>query len=1319
MVTNKLTDLPRSAMEAYDALSLPVWLFSVDTLRILASNAAAQTWLGYDAQTLQSLTIADVGPEEDRIRLIEHVGQFDGAVSDVKIGTIITRSGERFTVSFSWSKVLFDGTEAIVAIIRYMIPTAKAQGNAAAQSIEFEALQQKAQVSKEDMSRLLRALPGKILVLTPDEYTLVAVTDEFARAVSVDRAAVLGKPLFDVLPLDPNEPQNDIMSELQASLQRVQTLHLTDVMSVQRYPVRQKDGTLQDRFWLAQNKPVFDQEDRLIYIIHRVEDVTEVLAETSAGDGRSDVERAASERLLPTVAARVALRALQEREARLTIAEKLLDIGSWEVDLERETMRWSSQMYEMNRVPHDQEAPSFPNYFTMVHPEDRAQAIATLENFIETKTPEIIFQHRIIRPDSTLMHIRGVGARHRVDGREVLLGFAQDITRFKEAEEQLVDAARLRRTAGYLARLGSWRVDLGHERVIWGQGTAAIHDEPAGKQPTLDEAMDYYVPEHRERMRAEFNACLQGGQSFDEILQIITAKGRRVWVRALGQPVHNAEGRIIAVEGAFQDISDLVAARNESEALSRRLRQTLENISDAFFLLDQDWRFSFLNSRTEVLLRRSRDDLLGKVVWEEFPESVGSTFQTEYERAISEGQAVRFQEYFSLYETWFEVNAYPTPEGLAVYFRDVTQQRARDKQLRLLENAVSRQNDILLITEAEPIDGPDGPKIVYVNDAFERRTGFLREEAVGQTPRILQGPKTQREVLDRIRSAMKKWQPVSAELINYTKSGEEFWLDLDIVPLADESGSFTHWVAIERDISERKQSEAALRTNEERFRLIAKSTGNALWEWNAATRLHWWSEGFFEIFGHEPGLDEATPTPGIWSQHIHPDDREHLEKSLNRLLSGQSDIFNEHYKFRRADGTWAQVEDRAFAIHDEDGTVIRVLGSMTDITERLQLEEKLRQAKKMVAVGQLTGGVAHDFNNLLTIILGNAEMLSDKLSDQPHLQALADAIADAADRGAELTSQLLAFSRKQPLAPTVIDVSSLICGLEGMLRRTLPENINIEVIRAGGLWKTEVDAAQLEAALLNLALNARDAMPEGGSLTIETANAALDDDYVTNEWDVEAGQYVLIVVTDTGHGIPADILGQVFEPFFTTKDVGKGSGLGLSMVYGFIKQTGGHIRVYSEPGEGTSFRLYLPRSHAKGAQIQVDYRGRKMIGGNETILVVEDDRLVRENVIAQLKELGYRVLSAPAGADALEILNQSHEIDLLFTDVVMPGGMGGRALADAARAVFPGLKVLFTSGYTENSMVHNGRLDLGIDLLSKPYRRDQLAVKVRKVLDDG
>jgi signal transduction histidine kinase/CheY-like chemotaxis protein len=393
-----------------------------------------------------------------------------------------------------------------------------------------------------------------------------------------------------------------------------------------------------------------------------------------------------------------------------------------------------------------------------------------------------------------------------------------------------------------------------------------------------------------------------------------------------------------------------------------------------------------------------------------------------------------------------------------------------------------------------------------------------------------------------------------------------------------------------------------------------------------------------------------------------------------------------------------------------------------EVAERVKAEEALRQAQKMEAVGQLTGGIAHDFNNLLTIITGNLELLSRHLPDDAsRLRRLAEAAMQGAHRAATLTQRLLAFSRRQPLDPKPVDPNKLVASITDMLRRTLGETVALETVLAGGLWQTRVDGNQLENALVNLAVNARDAMPAGGKLTIETANASLDDAYVAGVPEpVPAGQYVLLAVSDTGTGMDKTTLERVFEPFFTTKEPGRGTGLGLSQVYGFVRQSDGHVRIYSEIGHGTTVKLYLPR--LTGTVEDAGETGRPTRhalarGEGETILVVEDEEELRAFSAEALRELGYRVVEADDARNALRALDQVAPIELLFTDVVLPGGVNGRELADEVVRRSPRTRVLFTTGYTKNAIVHHGRLDPGVQLLGKPFTYSELASKVRTLLD--
>jgi signal transduction histidine kinase len=379
-------------------------------------------------------------------------------------------------------------------------------------------------------------------------------------------------------------------------------------------------------------------------------------------------------------------------------------------------------------------------------------------------------------------------------------------------------------------------------------------------------------------------------------------------------------------------------------------------------------------------------------------------------------------------------------------------------------------------------------------------------------------------------------------------------------------------------------------------------------------------------------------------------------------------------------------------------------------------EAQVRQAQKMEAIGQLTGGVAHDFNNILTVITGTIEILGDAVKDRPNLVQITDMISAAAARGADLTRHLLAFSRRQPLQPRNTDVNALVIDAARLLRPTLGEQIEIESMLAHDSAPALIDPSQLSTAILNLALNARDAMPDGGKLTLETRNVVLDENYPSMTSEIRPGNYVMIAVSDTGEGIPGNLLDKVFEPFFTTKEVGKGSGLGLSMVYGFVKQSNGHIKIYSEEGHGTTVKLYLPAAAGVPDALAAESGISGGEHGGESILIVEDDALVREYVVTQISRFGYRTMAAGNAAEALALIDGAERFDLLFTDVIMPGGLNGRQLATEALKRRPELKVLYTSGYTENAIVHHGRLDAGVLLLPKPYLSSDLARMIRIAL---
>lgn len=550
------------------------------------------------------------------------------------------------------------------------------------------------------------------------------------------------------------------------------------------------------------------------------------------------------------------------------------------------------------------------------------------------------------------------------------------------------------------------------------------------------------------------------------------------------------------------------------------------------------------------------------------------------------------------------------------------------------------------------------------------------------------------------------------------KDGTQFWAHVVIDAIRSPEGELVGFAKITRDLTERRAAETKLRESEEQFRLLVQSvTDYAIFMLDVNGRVASWNAGAQRIKGYAPEEIIGRHFSDFYTEA----DRAAGLPRIGLETATRNGRWEHEGQRVRKDGTlfWAHVVIDAIW---DDGKLVGFAKVTRDITERREAEAALQAAQatmirsqKLEAIGQLTGGVAHDFNNLLQVISGNLQLLSKDIAGNVRAEMRVQNALGSVARGSKLASQLLAFARRQPLEPRVVNVGRLIKGMDEMLRRALGGEIEVETVVAGGLWNSLIDPDQLENAVLNLAINARDAMNGEGRLTIEASNAFLDDEYVRQHDELSAGQYVMIAVTDTGTGIPPDILERVYEPFFTTKTEDKGTGLGLAMVYGFLKQSGGHVKIYSEVGAGTTVKLYFPRKLASEDAL-ISAPSGEVKGGEETVLVVEDDDEVREVAVSMLTELGYRVVKARDAASALVVVDSGIPIDLIFTDVMMPGTLRSPDLARKAKERLPNVTVLFTSGYTQNAIVHGGRLDPGVELLAKPYTREALARKIRHVL---
>ncbi len=742
------------------------------------------------------------------------------------------------------------------------------------------------------------------------------------------------------------------------------------------------------------------------------------------------------------------------------------------------------------------------------------------------------------------------------------------------------------------------------------------------------------------------------------------------------------------------------------------------------FLKNADGQMLYVNRVFEETFQQPAIQFLGKRDAELWPAEIAAQLHAHDLQVLTTGQPLQVIEHVPTPDgrlrTWLSFKFRVTAEqgehyigGMAV---DITArvdaERALDAERTLLRALIDNLPDLIYVKDR------DG-RLIVSNAAHVRFLGARRlEEVLGKTvfdcfPREVaeRYHADERAVIERGESLFEREEPRA------DRTGITGWSVTTKVPLRDAQGTITGMVGITRDITEHKRAEERLRASEARYRQLVEQLPAITYmaEFGSGRWLYC-SPQIESLLGFS--VAEWTSDRCPWLDRIHPDDRPQVlaAESQSRLTGKE---FSVEYRMHARDGRVVWFSDHAVVVPGADGQPQYLHGVMFDITDRKALEEKLAQAQKMDAIGRLAGGVAHDFNNILTAILGYSELILRRADGNDRICDHAREIQRAAERAASLTRQLLAFSRKQTLQPRVLDLNAVVAEMDKMLRRLITESIRLDVRLEPSLWRTRADPGQIQQVVLNLAVNARDAMPAGGTLTIETGNAVLDEAYVRQHADATAGEHVMLAIRDTGCGLSADALEHLFEPFFTTKGLGQGTGLGLATCYGIVRQSGGHIAVYTEVGCGTTFRVYLPRATGTERVPVALLPAVSTPRGRERVLVVEDEEPVRELSASVLRELGYQVIEARDGEEALRLTKQAgaNAFDLLFTDMVMPK-MGGKELACWFRLTHPNTRVLFTSGYPEKALSHHGETVAGIAFLHKPYTPDSLARKVREVLDN-
>jgi len=796
-------------------------------------------------------------------------------------------------------------------------------------------------------------------------------------------------------------------------------------------------------------------------------------------------------------------------------------------------------------------------------------------------------------------------------------------------------------------------------------------------------------------------------------------------------PVRDESGQPAGVLAIVVETTRKVATERALLAATQRLGAILDGIGDCFYAFDPQLRFTYFNTAAELFFGRDRSQVLGRPLPEAFPESIGSEFEARIRRALATGQPDRFEMVSPAGQgRWIDMRVFPTPEGLGVGFTDITERRMAEAALH------GSEKRFRTVTEALPqliwTCLPDG-RCDYLSRQWVEYTGIPEVEQLGlEWLDLVVHPDDRERVFEQWKGAVAGRHGYDVEYRIRRHDGSYRWFKTRATPLRDRSGRTLQWFGTATDIEDLVQArELQARLRDELEQLVQARTLERDRIWNVSMDLLLVADIDGAWLSVNPawtatlGWQESELVGQSYTWLVHPDDLSRTAEEIASLSAGHKTLRFEN-RFRHKQGGYRTLSWMATPENRRIYAVARDVTAEREAAESLRLaEEALRQSQKMDAIGQLTGGIAHDFNNLLQGIIGSLEIArrqSDTLSAQG-ISSHLDTAMTAATRAAELTHRLLAFARRQSLEYRSVCINDLIASMMPLLARTLGPQIRLEYAPDGELWLARCDVGQLESALLNLSLNARDAMPQGGVLRIATANCVVDADMAAQHPGKRPGEYVSLTVSDDGSGMTPDVVSRAFDPFFTTKPIGQGTGLGLSMIYGFAKQSGGHVSLDSVPGRGTTVQLCLPRDVERPDPASATEAGAEAPaaasetpeGSGEAILVVEDNEAVRLLVTAVLRELGYSTLEACDGEAALPILESAARIDLMISDVGLPG-MNGRQLAEIARELRPALPVLFATGYAAGATVRGDFLDANMAMVSKPFTLEELAQRVSEML---